>query len=52
MACKIASLNELMVERGELERRLLDLNANVKQLKARQYELHQMNVNAKCEKIK
>lgn len=41
-----------MVERGGLERRLFDLNVNVKQLKARQYELHQMNVNAKCEKIK
>ena len=41
-----------MVGRGELERRLLELNANVKQLKARQCELHQMNVDAKCEKIK
>jgi hypothetical protein len=49
MACRVAELNELMVIRGELEHRLFDLNANIKQLKAKQYELHQQNVSAQCE---
>ena len=40
-----------MVKGRDLESRLFELNANVKQLKARQCELHQMNVDAKCEKI-
>ncbi len=49
MACRVAELNELTVVRGELEHRLFDLNATIKQLKARQYELHQQNVNGQCE---
>lgn len=48
MACRVAELNELTFIRGEFEHRLLDLNAKIKQLKAKQYELHQQNVNFQC----
>jgi hypothetical protein len=37
MATKIAELNECTVQRGQLEQRLFELNATIKQLRSSQY---------------